>query len=487
MLCVNILTNNIEIIFCRLSVMASVDATRSYQMGSDEIFLYTCAPCKEDGVEKEAKFKCLNCDENLCPACKDYHKKFKATKAHKLVKLEEVASEYSAEGRMTYGVPCNCSQNQIVEIYCEEHSAVICSICKTIKHRNCKTSAIQDNISRDTKNRFLSTLEKAISLRNKIENCKRDREDQLEKLVEEKANCMKEIENFRREINDILNVIQEAATSDLDEKTTQEHDVTKKHITTLATALQALQNDRALLENVKSADEKAMFAVDVKMSKSFEQYEALVRDIEENMHVPSLKFERDRKLASLLNKVESFGTISTIIENYYGTSRVPLPPPPPPLPPGASMISPPPPPLPVVSRIYPPPGASRGHPPPPPPLPWNSRIPPPPTPLGSLRGRSIFYDDVRHAISSREPNRAALLSQIRQGKRLNKTVTSDRSSPMLYQTCSGTGQGGPPVSRGGFAGRGYSGNHAQHIGPFGDPVGPYNIQFGRGGFGNRRY
>ena len=432
--------------------MASVDAATSYQLGSDEVFQYTCAPCKDDGLDKEAKFKCLNCDENLCQDCKDYHKKFKATKSHRIVNIENATSDSSMDVRISFGVPCNCSQNQIVEIYCKEHSEVICSICKTVKHRNCRTGAIHDNLSKDTKNRFLITLEKAISIRNHIENTKKDREEHLERLAKEKTDCMKEIDDFRQEINGVFDILQEAALSELKEKTKQECDNAEHHITTLMTALQAIQNDKDLLDTAKSADESAMFAVDVKVSKSFDEYKALLRDIDENMHVPSLKFERDRKLASLLNKIESFGTISAIIENYFGASGIP---PAPPLP-GTSKIprAPPPPPLPGAQRV----------PPPPPPVPRNQRLPPPPRWPGAPppppplpTGRSVFYADTRHTAPSSRPtsNRAALLSQIRQGTRLKPTVhvTNDRSSPYLESTA----HGGQTLSRGGTAARGYHG------------------------------
>ncbi|EQB55662.1 hypothetical protein CGLO_04408 [Colletotrichum gloeosporioides Cg-14] len=78
-------------------------------------------------------------------------------------------------------------------------------------------------------------------------------------------------------------------------------------------------------------------------------------------------------------------------------------------------------------------------PPPPPPMPGMGGPPPPPPPggppgLGSLPSRP----------AGGGANRGALLSDISKGKALKKTVTNDRSAPVVGKV-SGGGGGGPPI------------------------------------------
>ena len=46
-------------------------------------------PCRSNDIVKEAGFFYGNCDEHLCNACKDDHKKFKKLREHPISKVEE--------------------------------------------------------------------------------------------------------------------------------------------------------------------------------------------------------------------------------------------------------------------------------------------------------------------------------------------------------------------------------------------------------------
>ena len=55
-----------------------------------------CDPCNYGGTEKIAKFSCKDCDENLCPACSDLHKRQKMSRNHKLIPLSEATKQSGA-------------------------------------------------------------------------------------------------------------------------------------------------------------------------------------------------------------------------------------------------------------------------------------------------------------------------------------------------------------------------------------------------------
>ena len=122
--------------------MASVDGSRSYLAGSDEVLQHICGPCKDDGETKEAKYLCEICNVHLCFDCRNDHRTFKATKNHSIVYAQASTSSKGA-----FAILCGCDQKPAVEVYCEKHVEVICPTCEAIKHRNCKTCPITDKVT----------------------------------------------------------------------------------------------------------------------------------------------------------------------------------------------------------------------------------------------------------------------------------------------------------------------------------------------------
>ena len=151
--------------------MASVDGSRSYIAGSDEVIKHTCGPCKDDGETKEANYFCEPCNVHLCFDCRNDHKTFKATKNHTIVFAHQPQRTGSASSKGAYRILCGCNQKRAVEVYCEKHDDVICPTCKTVKHRNCKTCPITDKVDKHTKKQFMDTMVKAKSLKANIESC----------------------------------------------------------------------------------------------------------------------------------------------------------------------------------------------------------------------------------------------------------------------------------------------------------------------------
>ena len=49
---------------------------------SEKVYNHLCESCIEDGVNKEAKYYCLDCKQKICDACKDYHRKLAVTRNH---------------------------------------------------------------------------------------------------------------------------------------------------------------------------------------------------------------------------------------------------------------------------------------------------------------------------------------------------------------------------------------------------------------------
>lgn len=94
-LCLQFLHNITGIFFTFLinrAKMMSVGDSGLFQTASDEIYDHVCGSRKISGINKGSKHYCQDWKEQLCDACKDYHRIFAITKNHKVVTGSQFSS-----------------------------------------------------------------------------------------------------------------------------------------------------------------------------------------------------------------------------------------------------------------------------------------------------------------------------------------------------------------------------------------------------------
>ena len=290
--------------------MASVDGSRSYLAGSDEVIKHTCGPCKDDGETKEANYFCEPCNVHLCFDCRNDHKTFKATKNHSIVSAHQPQRTGSASSKGAYRILCSCNQKRAVAVYCEKHGDVVCPTCKTVKHRKCKTCPIKDKVDKHTQKQFKELMAKAKSLKAEIESCIQNGEANRKSIDKYKDECKKDISGFRIEINKLLDKMEEDIIERLDKTAKQNLLAIEKQIADMTASLQALNTDLDVIDNAnKTNKDEIMFSAKVKISKSISEYDDLIQDIRNGMWQPKLKFEQNKKLTDILKSVEGLGRI----------------------------------------------------------------------------------------------------------------------------------------------------------------------------------
>ena len=302
--------------------MASVDGSKSWLGASDETYDIVCGPCKTDNINKEAKHYCEQCQEHLCHACQDAHRKLKATKNHNILSGHHMPTSSDVTQRPACNVSCICSQNREVVVYCEDHDDVICDSCATVKHRRCKTFSIQNKSRSYPTKKIDSIIDKTKTLRLKLEQLQQERDKDRTNITRMKDTCRKEITTFRKELNDFLDHLERDIIQDLETYEKKRKQLTDDQIKSLATTLKMLDLDYKLLEEAKY-DNKAetMFASDIKISKNLSEYEAVLDDLQNNFKRPDLYFQRNSKLVELQQAIDSLGIIKEKDSvSYKGTS-----------------------------------------------------------------------------------------------------------------------------------------------------------------------
>lgn len=148
---------------------------------SDHSISYPCDSCQFHGTEKEASNFCKSCKEYLCRNCTEWHKRFRATRNHKIIRgKDQIKKDETADSDII--VSCLCDQGLEASFYCDEHDDVICQTCKTLKHRNCQIFTVKAKSSGYIKSKLSLVLQRAEELKRRTENFIRDRKPELEQL-----------------------------------------------------------------------------------------------------------------------------------------------------------------------------------------------------------------------------------------------------------------------------------------------------------------
>ena len=84
--------------------------------------LYQCDPCRSEGKQNDAEFQCINCEEALCSICRDAHKKFPKLRDHEIQQLSSNPP-----------ICTTCKSSDIVReagFFCKDCDEYLCDACK---------------------------------------------------------------------------------------------------------------------------------------------------------------------------------------------------------------------------------------------------------------------------------------------------------------------------------------------------------------------
>ena len=299
--------------------MASVDGSKTLHAGSDEIYTNSCDPCHYDGTERKAVRYCQDCQEKLCSSCTESHKKFKSSRNHVVVAIEDMAEDESAAkgGRDT--ILCACGQSLVVSHFCENHFDVICNTCKTVKHRKCETAVIQKKSIGYTLDRIDKVLDRALKLKSDLEKFKKDRSINVAAFEESKENCLKEIRKYREEIKAIFDQFETNLCNEVQQVERQIKEDSQLFLNTSSATEKLIESDMAVLDDVKTVGRKdQMFSADIRITSHLKELEAVFEDLKSETKKPvEINFKRNEKLGDMLCNVQSIGRLKFNEKHFF--------------------------------------------------------------------------------------------------------------------------------------------------------------------------
>ena len=272
--------------------MDSIDGAKGGHVSSEESFTTACDPCDYDHISKKAAAYCHECAEYLCEGCKTAHGKLKLTRSHKLLSGELMPPKRLA-GKMQVlnTVLCSCMKHE-VSIYCKEHCSLVCVNCRTLHHRRCKTSDIDEEILSFNVDNTKTTIDNFNALNKNISTLQESREHDLRTLSLGAENCRDRVKQFREELIAQLDSMEAKSLSDISILETQEQEPIVQQVNICKSAMNRLDDDNRNLQlAIERADTQSIFMCNVQLSHAVTSLTTITEEITKEVYQPHISFE----------------------------------------------------------------------------------------------------------------------------------------------------------------------------------------------------
>ena len=272
--------------------MDSIDGAKGGHVSSEESFTIACDPCDYDHTSNKAAAYCHECAEYLCEGCKTAHGKLKLTRSHKLLSGELMPPKRLA-GKMQglNTVLCSCMKHE-VSIYCKEHCSLVCVNCRTLHHRRCKTSDIDEEILSFNVDNTKTTIDNFNALNKNISTLQESREHDLRTLSLGAENCRDRVKQFREELIAQLDSMEAKSLSDISILETQEQEPIVQQVNICKSAMNRLDDDNRNLQlAIERADTRSIFMCNIQLSHAVTSLTSITEEITTEVYQPHISFE----------------------------------------------------------------------------------------------------------------------------------------------------------------------------------------------------
>jgi len=166
-----------------------------------------CDVCLEDNNEtvmdiSKANMYCADCKQMLCDECCRQHRRFKPTKNHNMLSIDEYQVSSDNEGTNLSPSVCNLHDQKVLDIYCIECKTVQCAVCFIDDHKHHEGSHVSKYVD-DFRKQMESNIEvingcssKTLMKKAELIKIKEDMQHKVEGLEEDIMRRKDELKQF---------------------------------------------------------------------------------------------------------------------------------------------------------------------------------------------------------------------------------------------------------------------------------------------------
>ncbi|KAK7114412.1 E3 ubiquitin-protein ligase TRIM33-like [Littorina saxatilis] len=232
-----------------------------------------CFPCsKQMPFPKEAEHFCLDCSHPYCEACMQVHMSIPSCQKHSIVPIDDHPSREQHQKQRRH---CSEHPEEVVKMFCEDCSELLCPMCALMKHRQCS------KLNSVTPMAAARRLQLETSQRNLISILDKAKEKQA-KLKEEKEVLSTNITSSLREMDEaydsLITKIKEQKRSDM-LKTHEVISKTQKHLVSCEEQISVFI--RVLEQNVTKTQSRQLITSDIELLQevSLEELREAEKDV----------------------------------------------------------------------------------------------------------------------------------------------------------------------------------------------------------------
>ena len=274
----------------------------------------TCGPCSRVGRETDPDAYCQECEENFCSVCIQQHKVVAIFKNHTVKEINEMPKEMIFPTEVEeVKETCEDHPNEVMKFICVDHQLLCCSICATLKHRQCKELVyIPELDSKQTNQQCLDTMKNLNNLQEEFKKAKKETNKVQNTLNEQKHNFEKAVQKLYDDILNILNKVVAKLKNELNtvyDSETQYLGLRTKLCDDAINSMKLIHDD--LNRTLKKGNDSKSFLLDkTVVANQIPNYHDLLQDIRtKNVNPLEFEFKNTSKLHALSAIIYNMGSL----------------------------------------------------------------------------------------------------------------------------------------------------------------------------------
>lgn len=292
--------------------MTSRSSQRSSKSVATEIY---CSPCGRDGQHHDAEGYCIDCAEYFCSACIKHHKNLKITQNHVLrdrkamPKYRPITESDNDEVSMEL---CDIHSNELLKYYCKDHDDPCCSVCATLKHRQCKDILyIPDIKAKQTKKQSEGMIKHIKTLVTQFEKVKAETKHNIDLHDKQRDDFEKTMQKVHEDILALLHHLEKIIAQDLCKVHEDEKSYLIKRAELCDDIITSLEISSSNLDiAIQNGVESKTFLQLKKTSNQVKQLETQLQTLKlKNADMLKFKFQLRDQVRDFIKHTDSIGTL----------------------------------------------------------------------------------------------------------------------------------------------------------------------------------
>ena len=267
-----------------------------------------CGPCHSSNVVNTSVSWCMECEEELCFECAEYHTKQKMARNHHVVdlKLKTSYSSLLKKSSLVCGQHTDCE----VEYFCVDHDELCCRDCLAKTHKSCVNTMSLDSASKGAKQSqlFSDCQEQLTSINQTYKRVLKYREENVNDIKDDKEKIKENMKKLKEKLIQRINQVEKELTNKLD-ILVQEN--TKFQQDEISKVLEITEEVELYLKEmlfiVEHGSEKQAFLLCRKIDKCLHQADNDLQATTSQLKRVTLSFDESN---DLLSAIKAFGDVT---------------------------------------------------------------------------------------------------------------------------------------------------------------------------------